>query len=330
MEEIEKASAESVTYLRRLQNPELMGGVQLFSGVSIDGITQLLEQCPILQLHAGERLIAAGAANDSVFLILSGRLRVHLHAEDGQPVAVLGPGESVGEISVIDHQPTSASVIADNECKVLSINEKLLWSLVRNSHDVACNLLEILAQRLRHGNSVIHRIHDLLREYEYDATIDPLTGLFNRRWLDNMLRRLMQRAQASGQDLALVMIDIDYFKQYNDGHGHLAGDRALHTVARTIIEKLRPEDTVARYGGEEMLALLPNTNLEGARVIAERLRESVAGLAIEGADGAPLPALTISAGIAEMKPGYTPSRFIAAADEALYRAKNGGRDRIAD
>ena len=265
-----------------------------------------------------------------MYLILSGQLRVHLHAEDGQPVAVLGPGESVGEISVVDHQPTSASVVAESECRILSINEKLLWSLVRSSHDIACNLLEILAQRLRHGNSVIHRIHDLLREYEYDATIDPLTGLFNRRWLDNMLRRLMKRAQASGQDLALVMIDIDHFKQYNDGHGHLAGDRALHTVARTIIENLRPEDTVARYGGEEMLALLPNTDLEGARIIAERLREAVAALTIEAADRTRLPRITISAGVAELRPDYTPGRFIAAADKALYRAKHGGRDRVAD
>jgi len=328
----EDTSGESVLQrLRSLGEPGALEGIQLFHGVSIDTVAPILEQCPVLNLHAGERLITAGEGNRAVYLVLRGRLRVHLEAGDSQPVAMLGAGESVGEISVVDKQPTSASVIADSESTVLAVNEALLWTLVKSSHAIACNLLEILAQRLRHGNSVINRIHDLLREYEHDASIDPLTGLFNRRWLENMLRRLLQRARAAGQELALAMIDVDNFKAYNDSHGHLAGDRALFTVARSVVEHLRPEDSVARYGGEEMLALLPNTDLTGARLIGERLRSAVESLAITAADGTALPGVTISVGVADMRPDHdAPDLLVKAADEALYRAKRIGRNAVSD
>jgi len=307
---------------------EEIGRVGLFHDVDLTALGDILARCPVRDLGAGETLITAGRPNHDLFLVLSGRLRVLLHLTDAHPVAVLEAGESVGEISIIDQQPTSATVVADTDTRVLAISEDLLWTLVRTSHGVACNLLQILAQRLRHGNSVIHRIQELLREYEYDATIDPLTGLFNRRWLANMLRRLTQRAAVTNQRLSLAMIDIDHFKHYNDEYGHLAGDRALHAVARCLADNLRPEDTITRYGGEELLALLPGSDLTGALQIGERLRAAVQDLRIRLADGTPLPSPTISVGVAELQSGQGPDELVAAADAALYRAKRAGRNRV--
>lgn len=314
----------------RLELPptEELEGLGLFNGVDVSKLQHLLARCPVHTLAENAVLIAAGEPNHHLYLVLSGRLRVHLHMNDNLPVAILETSESVGEISLIDHQPTSAYVIADCEARVLAIDEELLWSLVRSSHEVAINLLQILAQRLRHGNSVIHRIQQLLREYEYDATIDPLTGLFNRRWLAHMLRRLVQRAASDRQRLAVAMIDIDHFKRYNDEYGHLAGDRALHAVARCLAEHLRPEDTITRYGGEELLAILPGSNLAGARQIGERLRDAVTKLRVQLTDGRELPPPSISVGVAELAPGQSPDALVAAADEALYRAKRAGRNRV--
>jgi diguanylate cyclase (GGDEF)-like protein len=307
---------------------EDLAGMALFAEVDVSTIKPLLDHCERRILERNEILITAGEHNHRLYLIVSGRLRVHLHDVDSPSVALLEAGESVGEISIIDRLATSANVVAEERTKVLAIEEDLLWKLVRSSHGVACNLLHILAQRLRHGNTVIHRIQELLHEYEYDATIDPLTGLFNRRWLANMLRRLTQRAATNGQPLSVAMIDIDHFKRFNDEFGHLAGDRALHAVARCLADHLRPEDTITRYGGEELLAILPGSSLDGARVIGERLRRAVHGLRVQLASGAVLPPPTISVGVAELKPPQATDDLIAAADAALYRAKRAGRNRV--
>ena len=121
----------------------------LFEGVEFGSIMGLLEDCPIQKLKQDDVLLNRGEANHFLFLILSGRLRVHLELSV-DPVTVLGPGEVVGELSLIDGQPTSAYVVADDDCRVLALNEKTLWSLVEASHIVARNLLFVLSRRLRH------------------------------------------------------------------------------------------------------------------------------------------------------------------------------------
>ena len=313
-----------------LATTEELKQLHLLKSADPSVVEAVLGDCPVQELMPDETLIKTGEASKHLYLVLSGRLRVHLSPQDASPVAVIERGESVGEISIMDHQPASANVIADTRARVLVVDERTLWQLIQRSHAVAVNMLFTLAQRLQYGNSVIHQIKKLLREYEYDATVDPLTGLYNRRWLDNMLMRLMQRCRSSHQPFSAIMIDIDFFKQYNDTHGHIAGDRALRTLSHCLMNNLRPKDLMTRYGGEELIALLPGSNLEDARQVAERLR-IVVGLAdISLSDGTKLPSLTISLGIAQMHPDDTPERLIAAADAALYRAKRGGRNRVCD
>lgn len=309
---------------------EELQALELFSAVDIEPLLPLLRGCPVRQLEGEETLVRAGETNNYLFLVLSGRLRVHLQSNDEHPVALVEAGESIGEISIIDQQPSSANVVADGPTRLLVLDEETLWTVVRHSHPVAVNLLQGLAQRLRYGNAVIQRIQELLREYEYDATIDPLTGLYNRRWLNNMLRRLMQRCSSGKEPLSVVMIDIDYFKQYNDTHGHIAGDRALHAVARCLMRNLRPEDTITRYGGEELLGILPGSDAADARMVAERLRVAVSDTPISLSTGEALPSLTISLGVAQMAEGQSAEALIGSADAALYRAKRAGRNRVSE
>ena len=313
---------------RQIVSDEDLKKQELFNDVDIEPVMPLLKACPIREINKNEQLIGTGEANHQLYLILSGRFRVHLPNDMSNPVAVLEPGQSIGEISIIDQQPASASVVADEDASLLVIDEKTYWKLVEESHSIAYNMLVVLAQRLRYGNSVINHIKELLNEYEYNATIDPLTSLYNRRWLDNMLERVMHRCSTKNQPLSVLMVDIDFFKQFNDTHGHLAGDTALRVVSRSIVQNLRPEDLVARYGGEELFALLPGLDVDAAATIAERLRHAISEAEIRLSDGTKLPGLTVSIGIAEKQEGATAHQIIDAADQALYRAKHAGRNKV--
>ena len=301
---------------------------EIFTGVDMELIRPLLDKCRILDIEKERTIIHAGSASQALYLILTGRFRVHLPDDLNKAVIVLEAGQSIGEISIIDHQPASASVIADCDSRVLVIDDNIFWEMVRQSHSIAYNTLLVLAQRLRYGNTIISKIKELLSEYEYNATVDSLTGLYNRRWLDAMFKRIMQRCATNQEPLSVLMIDLDFFKQFNDTHGHIAGDRALRVIARSIMQNLRPEDLVTRYGGEELFALLPGLDLTAAMAVAERLRVAISKAEIRVHDGLPLPSLTASVGIAQMRAEDTPDQLIHAADEALYRAKHYGRNAV--
>lgn len=160
--------------------------------------------------------------------------------------------------------------------------------------------------------------------------LDGLTGIANRRSFDAALVRSWDRARRSGDPIGLLMIDVDFFKKYNDGFGHQAGDEVLRRVA-VAVEKavLRPDDVAARYGGEEFAIVLPLAEAEAARLIGERVRANVRELAIPYA-GTPAGVVTVSVGVASLRPEVRrdPSTLVSAADTALYRAKREGRDRV--
>ena len=263
-----------------------------------------------------------GEGNHLLYLILSGRLRVHLELSV-DPLTILGPGEVVGELSLIDGQPTSAYVVADDECRVLALNEKTLWSLVEASHIVARNLLFVLSRRLRHGDSIILTSQQLQREYAHYAVIDALTGLYNRRWLDTMLSRQMERSKKGPLPLCLLLMDIDHFNQYNRTHGNQAGDRVLHTLATTLRESMRPGEMLARYGEAEFIALLPELDIATARNLGERVRQAVAHMGIFSLDQHALPAVTISIGAAQMTAEDTPQTLIDSVYVALSEVRSG-------
>ena len=156
------------------------------------------------------------------------------------------------------------------------------------------------------------------------AVIDPLTGLYNRRYLMRHLRNLVEQNPAPR--LALMLIDVDFFKSVNDAYGHAAGDRALRAVADTLRTSIRAFDTLARYGGEEFVVIMPGSVTEQAQAAAERLRAAVADMTPAPGDW---PALTISIGIAENDgTASSADSLLGAADAALYLAKRNGRNRV--
>jgi diguanylate cyclase (GGDEF)-like protein len=162
------------------------------------------------------------------------------------------------------------------------------------------------------------------------ANTDGLTGLCNRRALDRILANETSRARRGSEGLCIVFIDVDYFKRFNDTQGHPAGDRVLAAVAQTLTGAIkRPGDHAGRYGGEEFMVVLAQTDIAGARRVAEKIRRSVEGLAIPHPDS-PMGVVTVSIGVAASVPqgASTVHDLVGAADAALYRAKNTGRNRV--
>jgi diguanylate cyclase (GGDEF)-like protein len=181
--------------------------------------------------------------------------------------------------------------------------------------------------RLREGRQALDAANDTLRkkneELERVSVTDGLTGLYNRRRLMEALSDEARRSQRLKHTFAVLMVDVDHFKKYNDSFGHLAGDGVLTRVAAMLREATREVDFVARYGGEEFLVMLPETGMPEALEIAERIRSRIAE------EPFPSRRMTVSIGVAEFPlHGQTPEQVIAAADEALYEAKREGRDKV--
>ena len=174
----------------------------------------------------------------------------------------------------------------------------------------------------------LRRQRDLLERL---SNVDGLTGIANRRLFDKCLQREWLRCQRQNDPLALLMIDVDLFKAYNDGYGHLAGDECLKRVASALAHGLaRATDVIARYGGEEFACILPVTYTEGAALVGEQLRAAVASLAIPHAFSTVTDHVTVSIGGCAVfpSPAITSTEFLATADQQLYEAKHGGRDRV--
>lgn len=302
---------------------------RLFHNIGLESLEPLLETCGRRELAAGQTLLEPGVPNDRLYLLLTGELRVYLDDRELPAHAVLGEGDCAGEMSLIDEQKASARVIASQNCELLAIPRDTLWELVDRSHGVARNLLAILAGRLRNDNLTLVTSRPSSLEFEQAGSIDALTGLHNRHWMHESFPRALQRCEQDAAPLCLVLADIDHFRQFNERHGHLAGDAVLRFVARTLAESLRPQDLMVRHGGEEFAVLLPNTPIDNGVNIAERLRTAVAAIRIKLPEGGDAREnITLSCGLAPLLIGDTLDSLLALAEEALVAAKRGGRNRV--
>jgi diguanylate cyclase (GGDEF)-like protein len=159
------------------------------------------------------------------------------------------------------------------------------------------------------------------------ADLDRKTGLLNEPAFTYLATRELERAARTRAQVSLLMLDLDHLKRLNDTHGHLAGDVAIVGIAEQIAARMRSTDLACRFGGEEFTVLLPDTGLRGALALAERIRLDVARYPVAGRDGSPVP-ISVSIGVASWAPPSMLAELKQAADDALYEAKNGGRNRV--
>jgi len=297
----------------------------LLRGVPRHTIESHLLVCPVTELDPGQFLIRRGDVRNELYLVLSGSLVVQLGETT---LATIPAGQTVGELAVLDAQAATADVVAETACRVLVLEEDTFWRVVMESHEIAVNMLRLFAARIRRSNEHVNAAQEQRRTMERLSRTDPLTGLANRRWLDETMPRLIARAEHDGQPLSVLAIDVDHFKKINDSWGHATGDRVLVGLAELLKKVVRPTDACVRVGGEEMLVVLPMTALAGARIVAERIRLAARALALESVEGVVLPSPSVSVGVASLETGEESAALLHRADLRLYDAKSRGRNRV--
>ncbi|MFA7277203.1 MAG: GGDEF domain-containing protein [Pseudobdellovibrionaceae bacterium] len=203
---------------------------------------------------------------------------------------------------------------------------KVVSSSTKNMMDHSNQLEEILRQ----SNQIMEDMRRDLDHVRREAMTDGLTGLANRKCFDSEIDQALQESAEKNKSFTLLMLDIDYFKAFNDNFGHQVGDQVLRLVARTLKDSIKGRDFAARYGGEEFAIILPDTDLAGAIVVGNALRKAVASKdVINRSTGKILGRITLSVGVAEYTGEKSPEDLIERADSALYTAKHNGRNQVA-
>jgi diguanylate cyclase (GGDEF)-like protein len=303
----------------------LLAAAPLFQGVHFGELQAELQESRIQSIEPGYVLLDPKRLNTDIFLVLEGELMVCLEPSVDNPLVRLGAGDCVGELSIIDTSLPSAYVVASVATRLLAIPKAVLWRMMASQQALAVNLLHVLARRIRENNVVLLGSMERQREYRNRAETDALTGLHNRIWFEEVFPKQLELCERTSQHVALLMIDIDHFKKVNDAYGHQVGDEALRHLGQLLRCNLRATDLCARYGGEEMIVLMPGTDLVHAKVSAERLRQGIEEAVMPLSTGGELR-LTVSGGLAQWIVGTRLSDLIRSADHALYRAKEQGRN----
>lgn len=265
------------------------------------------------QKHLSER------AEDSVLRAGAGLLEV------------MGTMRNSVEVASSDANVFDAQLAAFGEnLSTVSSAKDLTLSVDTMRSDVARmnKSMTTLNARLEESQRTVASLQNELERAREEASIDPLTGIMNRRGFDLELARHCRESSDAATPLCLVMVDIDHFKQVNDTYGHPFGDKVIRAVGQAMSQLTQRKDLVARYGGEEFVLLLPETSAIEAREVAGRIRRAIARGQIKSNGANPVGNITISAGVAEFARGEDPTSLTARADRALYAAKQAGRNQV--
>lgn len=287
--------------------------VGIFRDVAPESLHSLANRLEEREYSAGTYVVRAGDQGDGLFFIVSGRAEVIGRAEDERgaaeaTLAHMGPGDLFGEVSLLDGKPRSASVLACTDSICLFLGRDPFLTALSSERNIAMGLLGLLAERLREADRRV-----------VEGARDPLTSTYNRRGLEELYQREAERVKRHGGSVAVVYIDINGFKYYNDQWGHAAGDRVLCAVGTALQHAVRAADIVARHGGDEFILVLPQSDAVGAERAVERIRECIEHVKRTWELPAPV---VVGIGYAVAQGTAVPlPHLLAEADQAMYRDK---------
>jgi diguanylate cyclase len=232
-------------------------------------------------------------------------------------------GDATAESKLISQQIEQLNTVSGEQMlRMLAMN---LMTSAAHMQDSSANM----SVQLAGAQQEIMELRENLARVVTESERDFLTGSLNRKAFDQRIAAAIAEAIEESQDLTLLMIDIDHFKQFNDSYGHLIGDEVIKIVARTLGDTLKGTDTVARYGGEEFAVILPNTPGSGGMVVAEMIRKSIAGKELKRkSSGENFGKVTVSIGVASLRRNDSAEAMTERADKALYQSKRLGRNRV--
>jgi diguanylate cyclase (GGDEF)-like protein len=315
---------------------DLLKSVGILADLSEEELHQVCAFFHFQAYQKGEVLFREGEDGRELFIVGTGGVASLIRLADGtaHQVGEFLPGDFFGEMAIIEKAPRSATCQALEDSTVLVLQAEDFYRLMRERAGISIKIMnrmldaaadrsirssEFLSDMVRWGDGARKR-----------AVLDSMTGLFNRRFLEEALRDGLQKARAGGAPLALLMMDLDYFRQINQHYGAETGDQAIGALVPVLRSLLRADDVPARCGGDEFAVLLPHTAEREALSLAQALCAGVRELDFFRERGGPLRRITISQGVACFpEHGAELKALWQAADRALYRAKEQGRDRAA-
>ncbi|MFP3959368.1 MAG: diguanylate cyclase [Spirochaetaceae bacterium] len=298
----------------------------------LDRIAAYLE--PVSAPH-GTELFREGAEGEELFIVRHGSVTATVGLPDGsrQEVARFGPGDFFGEMSIFEREPRSATCRGEAGTELYRLKEADFHELLHRAPETAIKImfemLRITGTRLENTSSFLGDMVRWGENARRRTVTDEFTGLFNRRFLDDTLSGMFQRAKSTRTPLSLVMLDLDHFNEINQEYGESVGDAVISAVVPVFRSIYRDSDVLARYGGDEFTFVLPNTEAETTRALCEEVRRQVAALRVPGDSEGTTVRVTTSQGVAAFPEHANDLQTLSArTDEALYAAKAAGRNRV--
>jgi diguanylate cyclase (GGDEF)-like protein len=315
--------------------PGFLKSIAIFQDLEDGEIGNILGVLHPRHLDEGEVLFREGSPGGELFVVESGSMGTSVTLADGKAleIASFSSGDFFGEMSIFEEEPRSATCYAKSDCRLLALNDREFFKLIESNPASAAKMMRrmllVTRHRLQDTGEFLSDMVQWGEEARKRAVTDPLTGLYNRRYLEEALEEHFMKAREAGRPLAIVMLDLDHFRRINESYSEKLGDRVIAAAAEVFRRHLRQTDVAARYGGDEFTFILPETDGETARRLMETIREDVERLDLLEKKPGPVRRVTTSQGVACYPAHANSSKSLReAADAALYKAKELGRNRV--
>ena len=313
----------------------VLSHVGVFSLLSTREVGLIAEHMATVALESGQTLFHEGDEGDNLYILIDGAASITIRLPDGgaHEIARFSPGDFFGEMSIVDNAPRSGTCTATARSTLYALSKDAFSDVIEQHPAIALKLmyrmLNITTQRLRGTSEFVSEMVQWGEGARRRAVTDELTGVYNRRFLEDSLGTYVAEAAEKGSPLCLVMVDLDRFREINEAYGHPTGDEMIKAAAGVFKATLRDTDVIARYGGDEFVILLPGTDPQKGCELTEAVCGAVRRLELLKDRKGPITAVTTSMGVACFPLHASDlSSLRAAADAALYKAKESGRDRV--
>lgn len=314
---------------------DFLKSVSIFSLLEREEIEKISSALRPVEAAKGTVLFRQGDEGRELYIVESGCIASSIELPDGgnREIALFRPGDFFGEMSIFEEAPRSATCSAKEDSILLRLRDRDFFSVIDSYPLIAIKImyrmLNIVTQRLEKTGAFLSDMVTWGEQARRRAITDELTGVYNRRFLEDVIPDYLRSAQANQSELTLIMVDLDRFREINESYGNQMGDRAIIEVVSVFRRHLSEKDIIARYGGDEFTVMLPGTGMARATEIATAICEEVRRLTFLQEAGGAIDRITTSQGIASFPESAVDLRSLrVAADEALYRAKEAGKDRV--
>ncbi|MCU0848128.1 MAG: GGDEF domain-containing protein [Spirochaetes bacterium] len=318
-----------------MQTRDFLKKVEIFSLLTPEETEWIVTLFRERNYKKNSLLFKEGDRGNELFIIRSGSVASYILTPDGmdREIAKFAEGNFFGEMSIFENAPRSATCRAVNDSLLMSLQDDDFYRIIEEKPDIAVKImyrmLNITTQRLRDTGEFLSEMVHWGEAASKRIITDDLTGIYNRRFLDDALESFFESQKKEKKQMSLIMIDLDRFRDVNEMYGNEAGDKMILAVVNVYKQYLREKDIFARYGGDEFTIILPDTTLSASVDLAEKIRVQVSKEDVLKRYGGEIKNVTVSQGISNFPDSAADLKVLKEkADQALYRAKLEGRNRV--